>query len=513
MSARVSVGTSYTDRMLLAFVAGAALAPLLAARGAAGESGEARIALTAVGGAFAALALGRLLVVVRNRRWIKPTEFGFIVTDRRGVVAYTDEMVRTLGFWAEVVYSRGVARANRRSGTFVLATDDQDVSIRFRYDFPLHEPDPLGELFERVFGKLVSAAKAAILTEGGLSGDGWSLDRDCLTIVGRGGDVTVPVQDVAAVEVIDARVCVWRKGEAEPVTRIPAGLPNALVLRDCLTAMIPPPDPSAEPADGLGRIIFERNDSIRGARLWGGLALVVWAVVAGVLSALDGVLEHGWVPALIGLVLLVAGGIGGATLWEGRVNVFRCHAHGVARINHYGTTTLGYGEIGSFSYNATRMHDDGLYAGTHLSLIFMPLDGSDRPSIGYSATVRNADEELERLREFISRVIAGHMFRRLGAGQPVAWTPNITFRPEGLELKNVGWFRGRTGESNVVPYREITHHSLTEGVFRLAVGGQGKWAVEEDFAQPNFFPGYVLLMTILHPPEAASPATPAAPAE
>jgi hypothetical protein len=513
MSARVSVGTSYTDRMLLAFVAGAALAPLLAARGAAGESVEARVALTAVGGVFAALALARLLVVVRNRRWIKPTEFGLIVTDRRGVVAYTDEMIRALGFWAEVVYSRGVARASRRTGTLVLATDDEDVSVPFRYDFPLNEPDPLGELFERVFGKLVSAAKAAIITEGSLSGDGWSLARDRLILVGPEGDVAVPVQDLAAVDVIDARVCVWRKGEAEPLARIPAVLPNALVLRDCLAAMIPPQDSAAGSADGLGRIIFERNDSIRGARLWGGSAFVIVGAVAGVGSALTGAIDQRWALAVLGLLLILATAGWGSYMWDRRVDVFRAHAHGVSRINRLGATGLWYGEIGSFSYNATRMYDDGLYAGTHLSLYFVPFDGTDLISISYNATVRNADDELERLREYISRVIAGHMFRRLEAGQPVPWTPNITFRPDGLELKNVGWFRGRTGESNVVPYREITQHSLTEGVFRLAVGGQGKWAVEEDYSQPNFFPGYVLLMTILHPPDSASPATAPAPTE
>jgi hypothetical protein len=37
-----------------------------------------------------------------------------------------------------------------------------------------------------------------------------------------------------------------------------------------------------------------------------------------------------------------------------------------------------------------------------------------------------------------------------------------------------------------------------------AVGGQKGWAVQEPVSQPNIFPGFTLLMIILHSPPAAS---------
>jgi hypothetical protein len=213
---------------------------------------------------------------------------------------------------------------------------------------------------------------------------------------------------------------------------------------------------------------------------------------------------------LIGLAIL-AGCAGGAfAIWNRRVNVFRCHAFGVARTTRKGVTKLQYRDVGTFTYSGVRQYVNGAYTGTTVTLRFEPLDEEKGEPLVYSATFKNADDELENLRQFISQVVAGHMLRRLQAGQVVRWTKNLVFRPDGLEVAKVGWFRGK-GESNVIPYGQITAYDVTEGVFRLAFGGQRNWAVEEPVSQPNFFPGYVLLMMILHPPEPApAEAAPAA---
>jgi hypothetical protein len=201
---------------------------------------------------------------------------------------------------------------------------------------------------------------------------------------------------------------------------------------------------------------------------------------------------------------------GAVVIWNRRINMFRCHAYGVARTTPKGVTKLQYREVGTFTYSGVRQYVNGAYTGTTVTLRFEPLDEEKGEPIVYKATFKNADDELENLREFISRVVAGHMLRRLQAGQIVRWTKNLVFRPDGLEVAKVGWFRGK-GESNVIPYNQISAHDVTEGIFRLAFGGQRNWAVEEPVSQPNFFPGYVLLMMILHPPEPApAEAAPAA---
>ena len=121
---------------------------------------------------------------------------------------------------------------------------------------------------------------------------------------------------------------------------------------------------------------------------------------------------------MLGVVLILAAGAGAMYLRDGLVNVFRCHAGGVSRVNRLGVTALGYGEIGSFTYSATRMYDDGSYAGTNLVLLFEQLEGWDKLSVSYHAIVHNADGELERLREFVSRVIFGRVVSTVAPDQP-----------------------------------------------------------------------------------------------
>src|SRR5205823_4900358 len=219
-----------------------------------------------------------------------------------------------------------------------------------------------------------------------------------------------------------------------------------------------------------------------------------------------------WGAALVGLALWGASAGGVVYIWSRRVNVFRCHAHGVARTTPKGVTKLQYRDVGTFTYASTRHYVNGAYTGTQVRLSFEPLEEGRGEPIVYAATIKNADDELDNLREFISRVVAGHMLRRLQAGQVVRWTKNMVFRPEGLEVGKSGWFRGK-GESSVIPYGQLTRYDVSDGVFRLAVGGQKNWSVQEPVSQPNFFPGFTLLMMILHPPEPTPADAPAANAD
>jgi hypothetical protein len=500
MAAPVAVGKRFADTPLLGLAGAAVVAFLLAAAGSAGGTAEARAVLAVVGGACASGAVVRLVSIVRDRRWITPTDDGFVLTDRTGEHHFADETITGLGTWAEVVYSRGVAKSHRRTGSLIAAGAGREVTIPFRYDFPLNQPDPLGALLDRVYAKLVATAAAERLPGGGrLCGDGWALDRNQLTVADTGIAVRVP--DIAAVDVIDGRVCVWTRGDAQPVVRIPAASPNAIVLRQVLAELIPPEDLASEPADGLGRVIFERDESIRGPRLVGWAALQIAAVVLGGWFVFSGLHDGAVVQILVGAVMLLSAAIGAVALRDTRLGVFRCHTRGVARVNRAGVTALGYDEIGSFTYSATRVYDDGSYAGTHLMLFFEPLDGLDRMPVGYQATVHSTDAELDRLREFITRVLAGHMLRRLQAGQPVRWTPNLVFRPEGLEVGGAGPFRGSDRAGNLVPYGQLAGHDITDGVFRLAAHGWTTWVAQEDYSQPNFLPGYELLMLLQSAPQ------------
>jgi hypothetical protein len=503
MPAPVPVGKSYSDSAFVTFVVLAVLGGVLAiVAAAAGGTTEAVAVIAGFGGLFALLAVGRSGTIARNRRSITPNDDGFILTDRRGEFHFTDEMVSDLATWPKVVYSNGVPKCHRRIGSFVITAGESSVTFDFEYTFPLNQPDPLGAMLERIFNKLLERAKASIQGGGRLAGDGWALDRNqFLYTVGKEGE-NLSVRDVAAVDVFDGKVCVWRKGDAEAVLRVPAGSPNALVMCRVLREMMPPSDAEAEPADGLGRIVFERDQSIRGANLVAGVILITIGLAIGLGLLAGGLVQGAWVGILIGLAIFAGCAAGAYAIWDNRVKMFRCHAYGVARTTRRGVTKLQYRDVGTFTYSGVRQYVNGAYTGTTVTLRFEPLEEDKGEPIVYSATFKNADDELENLREFISRVVAGHMLRRHKAGQVVRWTKNLVFRPAGLEASKVGWFRGK-GESNVIPYNQISAVDISDGIFRLAFGGQRNWAVEEPVSQPNFFPGYVLLMMILHPPEPA----------
>src|SRR5262245_33784098 len=343
MAARVFVGKSYSDPAFVTFIVLAVLGVVLAVvAAAAGGAIEAIVILGGVGVLFAILAVGRARPIARNQRWITPTVGGFVLTDRRGEFEFTDEMVSDLATWPKVVYSNGIPKCHRRTGSFVITAGESSVTFDFVYDFPLNQPDPLGDMLERVFNKLVERAKASIQSGGRLAGDGWALDRSqFLYTVGKEGE-NLSVRDIAAVDVFDHKVCVWRKGDAEAVLRVPAGSPNALVMCRVLRELMPQSDKEEQPADGLGRIVFERDQSIRGASLVAGVIIIGIGLLIGFALLVGALVQGAWVGVLIGLAI-VAACVGGAfAIWHYRVNIFRCHAYGVVRTTRRGVTKLQY---------------------------------------------------------------------------------------------------------------------------------------------------------------------------
>ena len=505
MNPRVSVGMSYSDG---GFVTGVVIAVLgigAAAVVTALDGDETLAAILAgVGGFGVFLAMLRHATISRNRRWLAPTDTGFILTDRRGEFEFADEMVSDLATWVKVVYSNGNPHKNRRTGGFVITAGEASVNFQFGYDFPLGQTDPLGPMLDRVFDKLVAAAKENVQRGRRLVGDNWALDKAQLTFTPGKEDVSLPLRDMSAVDLTEGQICVWRKGEAEAAFKVKAGDPNALILGRVLQDILPKDRPEEDPGDGLGRIIFERDQSIRGANRVAGVLLIAVGALVGLAVTAFGAMEGNFV-ALIGALILLGCVAGAVAIWNKRINMFRCHAYGVARTTPKGVAKLKYSEIGTFTYSGVRQYVNGSYTGTTVTLQFQPLENVEAEPIRYSATFKNEDNELDNLRDFISRVVAGHMLRRLQDGQTVKWTDKVRFLTDGLEVAKSGWFQ-KKGETIHLPYNMIGQYDLTNGVFRISHREQSKWLVEEPVSQPNFFPGYVLLMMILHPtPEPSAP--------
>ena len=156
---------------------------------------------------------------------------------------------------------------------------------------------------------------------------------------------------------------------------------------------------------------------------------------------------------------------------------------------------MRFADVGSFTYSATRHYHNGAYVGTFINLKFEPLPECDVRPIAYNTSVMGEDASLEELRDFISRAIAARMADRIAAGQPVKWTNNLTFLPNGLEYRRGGLLGRKAAE--MLLYCDYHGYGLDHGTFSVYRKGAKKAVMTESASAPNFFPGFYLLQLLL----------------
>jgi hypothetical protein len=105
-------------------------------------------------------------------------------------------------------------------------------------------------------------------------------------------------------------------------------------------------------------------------------------------------------------------------------------------------------------------------------------------------------DDLDHLRDHISRILAARMFDQFHAGRSVIWTSNLEFTPEGIRYRPSG-FLGRK-EPQLLPFSEYSGYDLKQGVFHLFARGHTKSVMTEQAAVENFYPGFFLLLMLLH---------------
>ncbi len=496
MVARLSVGSRYTEALLILSGLGAAgIATFAWFRVPRGKPDP---DLVAVAAALGVLFLLRLCLVRLGRRWISPTEMGFILEDRRGTFAFTYDDISDLATESTVQYSGGEPRATFRSGTITLHEGAAVRRVPFRYKFRLDQPDPLTFFLDRTLTHLTDRAFAALAAGDGLRGEQWELTAEGLWLPAGRVERHIPAEDITAIDLVDGQVCVWATGEPLPSVRVPAGSANALVLLNLVGALVKARggDPD-EAVGGLGRVLFERAKSGKDSaspRALLGVTLafasafaVLGAMLDGAVGAALGVAGFAVVATPLFLLTILLSG-----------TVFRCHARGVFRRSWWRSRELRFEDVGRFAYGATRSYYNGFYVGTSVWMRFTPRPGSGGRTVTYSVSLKNGDAELENLREHVSRVIAGHMFHRLERGETVAWTEGLRFRREGLEWTSGGWFTRPT--TRLIPYHQIGNTDIQEGHFYLYVLGIRKAVYTTPVSADNFFPGLTLLDLIRYRP-------------
>jgi hypothetical protein len=458
-----------------------------------------------VGAIVLGLAETAFLVKAMRRRWVRDTGKGFAVTDRAGRREFADEQVRSMSLSVHTVYSEGVASGTARRFTVWVDPGGAPETIAMTGRFGLNEDDPLKPLIERIAAKLLDRARIEL--DGGrpVVGPGWTLEKTRLNY-GVGADATaLPLDGITDVDIFDNHVCVWRTGAAEPVLRVPVDSPDAYLLQTLLRERIPPRKSDAPPADGLGRILFERRPSrvLIGVFLWGGLAAVLIGI--GFLAAGARSVSPSERESFFEIGGLTAGIAAPCALlaWAFTSAFFRCHEYGVCRRawTFSGEKQLAYVDVAGFTYQAVRHYHNGVYTGTQLSMTFRPFAGSGKPKVSYSTSIRSGDEELNNLRTHISQVIAARMAQEFAQAGSVQWTPTLRILKEGLEYRPSGFFS--TKPAVLLRFEDLRTVDLEAGYFYIWSRHQDKYVHSEDCSAENFFPGLTLFTELMSPDEPA----------
>ncbi len=478
MAAPLSVGSSYRNAGLVASLTVGVVAIALAAL--LPRDPVASRVLFALGGL--ALATGGVVgrVLFLRRRWLEVTPEGFVVTGPGISRACADGDVESLGFVVTRNFRSGLP--NSLSGRLEVRVGSGDGDrFEMAHTQGMAERSDFARLAERLFDNLYRRSKATLGKGGELRGEGWRLTRGALSI---DGGAEVPVSEISAVGDFDRFVRLWRKGENEPLLSLPTGSANAGILEKLLSERLPPAveSPRTPSGDDLGKVLFERRS--------GGIGLWTLATLA---FAASWVFFAGRNPAA-GAVAVGIGALLGLGAWWALGTVFRCHENGVMRRTRRGALEVRYRDVNAFTYKAVRHFTNGVYTGTSLNLEFVSLPQLGSERIAWGARSNGLDDELDKLRDHISKVIAMRMASELEEGKPVRWTPNLKLYPDGIEFRPPGMF-GRK-EAERVPFSEVENFALEQGYFHLWVRGRGKSVMREPVSEPNFFPGFLLLSSI-----------------
>lgn len=449
-----------------------------------------RGSLAVIGGIalFAALVIWTVLFF--RRRWLKVESDRFQIDGPGFHQTWRDVEVEALCWSVKKNYVNGLPKSETCRLELVDAKGRKGL---LRHTRPLDGEGPFLQFANRILDGAAVRMREQLSKGMEMKGEGWRLGREALSFK----DGEIKVAEVTGVAEFDGQIRVWKKGSNDAAFGVPAGSLNATLLRRLLEELRPKEEAGgAESGGDLGRVLFERKGQ---GKPWMMVLVAVLAFLIGVIALPASV---GW-----GLAILAGGVLLCVWAWWQAGLMFRCHDRGVSRRSRRGTTTIRYRDIAVYTYRATRHFVNGAYTGTTIAMEFESRPELGREKIGWSATLQGMDEELDVLRDHISKVMASRWVEDLQAGKVVEWTPNLRLTPEGVAFRP-GGFLGRKDWVKAA-LGDLAGTSMEKGVFYLFLKGEKSSSVSEAVSAPNFFPGYYVLMAALQPP--AAPSSPAAP--
>lgn len=326
------------------------------------------------------------------------------------------------------------------------------------------EEEQLAQVITRLLGEAEARIEQVVASGGIAKGVGLQLSQTSLRV----GTEPVPLEQITAAGLHGGRLCLWLDADAEPRYRLDPNLPNVLPIVQFVQKRLEERATGAGGANaevaGLGRILFERRSS---------KAVGILLIVAGITTIWLGV----------GILLILWG-------WHMLVFRFRCHERGVYRRGLFSRRELLYREVASFTFSATRQYYNGAYVGTSITMNFVPEAAPGAKPIGLSRSVRNADRDLDELREHVGRVLAVRLLARLEQGTEVPWGPDALLTPNAVRYRRPK-FIGKSDWTDL-PYQEVAGTSINDGTLAVFAKGNEKPVLTMPVSAANFFPGYNL---------------------
>ena len=439
-----------------------------------------------------------LEAVAFKARWVRTKLIiqseGFIVEDRRGNWAIHDAEVVAVALESKRNFSQ--AEVSSVTRTFRLWTERDLEPVTMHGTIKTGKPDPIAGLIDRLHDAVLARMEGDLARGLAAQGDGWQMTSMVLSIGRPPRDQQFPLGEITAIDQYDGRMCLWRRGLDEAAAKLPLGGRNVYLLPALLAPRISPQSESAAALSptGLGRVLFQRKPhaGVVFGFLLSGLALNITglALLLTLPKWQDGLI---WFLCLstVGIILFPVG------VWTA-FQAFRVHERGVWQGSLFGQKLLRYEDVGTFRYQAMDHYHNGVYVGTHLTMDFRPISPELGKRIRYNASVRGGDDDLDTLRDHVSRAIAANMAELYNAGQPVFWTSNLQFLREGIRYRP-GGFLGRK-EPVILPYGDYGGYDIQQGVFYLFARDNPKAVCTEPTSAENFFPGFFLLLLLLHAP-------------
>jgi hypothetical protein len=415
--------------------------------------------------------------LARRRVFWRITEFekGLEIVGRSGTRAVAFSEVAALGLRTRDEFTNGSFAGTSRRLQLWRERDPVrqpyvDLETFCKADQP--EAESLAQAVDRLVEQATARIGRVLANGGSVKGVGMQLSPTALRV----GADTLPLDSITTTGLFGGKLCLWIGAEAEPRHRLDPGQPNVLPMVRVIQKRIDERRrPDGEAVPGLGRVLFERRGS---------------SVTAAVLLVLG--IATVWLG--IGLFLIMAG------LQFVRYR-FRCHERGVFYRGLFRRSELLYRNLSSFTFSAVRQYYKGGYIGTSIRMVFVPDPSPGAKPIRFSRSIRNADSDLEVLREHVAAVVGAKLLDKLKREGEIPWSPAAVITTRVLRYRPAKLI-GK-GDWTDLPLEEVAGTALDQGVLSVFAKGRDKPVLALQATGANFFPG---LYAFAHLTEAAAAA-------